>query len=511
MRRFFIALVLAAVSGMASGADVIYSDIVGDVFTMRHDTVISENVLVDVGDIRVASMVYLENRGQIYGDISVCAECMLVMQNSGEFIGVINADRGSQVTQLISSDADVGEIEVHGAYNVLVRDAVGIDFDELRFVARSAEHLVLRDTEVFIGNAIMPLRQMPDIVLQGTVYLNLDGADVADGDVLMTGVSGDGAVVVKGIAGDPLYAPYVHIENRSLILGRRRETDYYKILGDNRGRFLNLVRSINPADNTLGRLDSVTNMDDLYSVMARSPILNPIRFMDPVRSVVRIVSDGGNTMRSGADVDGVRLYADEYDMYGMRGGFRFSMRDVAVGAEFLVGALERLDYEFGGAEIYGGSISLDYMPDDYFVRAAAGRYYAHFDAPYVFDGDGVASNPRGVDDFGTLDVGRSFVTGRVSLAPFVGARYDSVHILNCDDTDIRARIGARVTVNTGLADVPYQYNLRTVVDSAGDLMADLSVGAVSVADAVGTDVAVGVYMNDGRPTYKISTGVKVVF
>ena len=39
---------------MASGADVIYSDIVGDVFTMRHDTVISENVLVDVGDIRVA-------------------------------------------------------------------------------------------------------------------------------------------------------------------------------------------------------------------------------------------------------------------------------------------------------------------------------------------------------------------------------------------------------------------------------------------------------------------------
>lgn len=501
----------------ASLADYVGADVYGGELHLIRDTFLAPGVTVQSDGVHVDASIKMQNMATVFGDIYVCDDCDFHIQNSGEVYGRIHLGNGSEITQVVRSAADITFLEADAPYVVLADGVRDARWGDLFVLGMGAGTLVLRDSDVVFSDSAMPYAAgaASQIVLDGVVTLRLSKQyAMQDGMALMHNVSGGADIVVDAPSPGELYAYAAKVENNDLYITTVRETDYYKILGDRRGVFLNIVREERPDDALLRRLDTAASLSELHSIMLRSVVFNPGILGRPIRIMDRFMTDGVavNDMASSAwTVAGRPFYiADsDYDIYGLsidigapsRSGFSF-------GAS-LYGAMAESDDEINAfsARMLGGKIHAVYDADRMWVRGVVGATYGDFDVPYVFDAGRIRDNVHAVSVYGVADIG--FVLG--IFTPYVGAEYHGTHILDArrDRTSIRAGVDAVLSWRgeTGT----YKFKMGGGLNSRQDTRGGFAVGFYSPDDMIGGDVAVDIIHADNGCAGMFSFSVKIEF
>ncbi|MDE5615609.1 MAG: hypothetical protein K2I81_02125, partial [Alphaproteobacteria bacterium] len=299
MRRAIVAL-FAVICGIlfphfASCADYVSGDVYGGLVHFDQDVYIPKDVVVAADAVYADSSLNMVNTAFIRSDIYVCDNCDFRIQNSGNISGSIHLGNGAVMTQIVRSDADVTFLDVDAPYIVLADGANDVSWNDLSLLGANAGTLVLRDSGVVFSNTGLALTykggQTSKIFLDGVITLRLpQDYCVHSGIPLMRNVYGAVDIVITGASPGELFAYVAKIENDDLYVKTVRETDYYKILGDERGYFLNLVRENYPDDALLRRLDSAQNMTELNAIMSRSIALNPMMLAQPMLVLDKFMS-----------------------------------------------------------------------------------------------------------------------------------------------------------------------------------------------------------------------------
>ncbi len=517
--KFVSATLLILLSGapVCYAANVIMGDVYGDGWTLRSDTIIAEDVFIGVERINVASSLVLENNGFIDGDIHVCSGCELQIAGGGNFSGRVYSEDGAVITRVVHGDADFGPIDIVGDYNVLSDGGSDVAWDDITSVAHNAQKIILRDARIRWAESAEAY-SVP-VELQGLVTIDIGDAETWRNRILISNIVGDGTVVVTGAASDVLYAPMAQIMDGRLWMRAVRETDYYKILNNDVGRFLNLVREVNPYDGTIAALDAADSMDELMHIIGRANILNPIRFMAPVDTLnISVANDvlvdaGFGALPIGVRSHGTRIISSDFDMSvaTVNGVARFG-RGMHVGLSLYAAMSGVESDDFGDAVMYGANVCGVYDGDNLMLRLALGRTYSDFDVPYVFDAGRVASDPKGVSDYALMDAGHKFdVFDNLYVVPFAGIWWTHSLILDESASDTAARAGVDIAWRTGYEDLRYEYKARLLAQSNNVMLGQAAVGAFSVEDGVGADFSVGVISEEDTTSFQISLGLKIMF
>lgn len=497
----------------ASWADYVGADVYGGELHLIRDTFLAPGVVVQSDGVHVDASIKMQNMASVFSDIYVCDNCDFHIQNSGEVYGRIHLGNGSEMTQVVRSAADITFLDADAPYVVLADGVRDVRWGDLFTLGMGAGTLMLRDSDVVFSD--LAAGAVPQIVLDGVVTLHLsEQYAMQDGMALMHNVSGDADIVVDAPSSDKLYSYAAKIENNNLYITTVRETDYYKILGDPRGVFLNLVREERPDDALLRRLDAAASLSELYSIMSRSVVFNPGILGRPIRIMDRFMADGVavNDMASSAwTVTGRPFYiADsDYDIYGLSIDLNTPPRSGFSGGISIYGAMAESDDEINAfsARMFGGKIHAVYDADRMWGRGVVGATYGDFDVPYVFDAWRIRDNVHAVSVYGVADVG--FVLG--IFTPYAGAEYHGTHILDSrrDRTSIRAGVDALLSWRgeTGT----YKFKMGGGLNSRQDTRTGASVGFYSPDDMIGGDVAVDIILADNGCAGMFSFSVKIEF
>ncbi len=510
------AVILAVMGRMCFGADYIYADYYGDALFLHGDAVVAPGTVIDVDNVNITASASLTNMGDIYGNINVCAGCDLRIQNSGTISGGFYTGENASVTQVIKDSGDVGALTVAGQYRVLVDGAHDLHWHELLSGAYSADSIIVQDANLIMSDNVGVARiAPPSIELRGVTTVDVSAMSQWRNAVLFSNVTGEGTVVVTGFAPDALYAVQAVIDSGDLILRAVRETDYYKILGDGRGLFLNSVRAMNPNDATLAKLDRAETMAELSHIMSGAVILNPITLMrrayklNVLASQYTPSSDSGNFNVVG---DSFHITSSDFDAYGARVVAVLGLgSDLSLSGATYAAVMDDADSLSDGL-VYGAGIGMDYKGASWFARANINMSYAKFNMPYVFDGRDIARNPAGWLFAGDMDVGKLFdVCNELRVGPFVGIEYSSAKILHQSMDELRMRSGIAMEMYTRTMDISYNYNARMSLNNDGDIVVSASAEFMSPGDAAGGMFDIAAFKDEDGIAWKISIGAKYLF
>lgn len=516
MRGFFknirltLFLGLFGVWGMAATA-------YGYVWNENDHVVINHGEVVDAERLYTESSMVLENYGTVMGDIYACPGCDLQILGMGRFDGRVYSGDGGTVTRVITGGGDFTPIDVEGNYNVLGYGEIDASLGDMLAASVGADKIILRDARLKWSHAVV--NDLPPVELQGVIILDVAGSELPQSAVLLSNVQGDGRIVLAGVAPDALYAPWIEINDGELLLHSVRETDYNKILDSDVGDFLNAMQEINPNDSTLLALDSASSMDEINYIMRHSNILNPMNLMGPISVLNTVIADdissdcagdyGGFKLCGGAGV----MLASQFSMSLANIGLVAKIgHALKLGLAFYGAKLDMTGDAFGDADVYGLNMRAEYAGDRIIVRALGGRTYSEFTVPYVFDAGRIATDPRGVSDYGVADIGWQFRTiANVGIVPFAGAWYQRMQILSDKMSDVLPRAGLDVLWRTGADGLFYDYKLRGTCRTDGMRMLQASVGFLSAMDGAGADASVAVTKHDDVTAFYISLQAKIRF
>jgi len=505
----------------------IHGAVFGDSLSFVDNTFVENDAVVMVPDIYIAQSMLLQNGGDIYGDVHVDNGCDLYLQNSGNIFGDVLLGLNSSVTQIIRAPDELTGISVRGEYNVFVDGGV-FGFSELLGNVVGATDVVLNNVKLEMRGGGMARRIMaadPNIELRGTFVIDLSGMEMPTDGILMRNVYGDAQIDVVGAALGELFRPTVYLSDGMLYLGRVRETDYYKILGDARGDFLNALREIAPDDELLARMDAATDMGQLHDIMSHSIAFNPmimsrvVRIVNAVATdVVRpgVLSNDGGGMTADCHASPFYVFDDAMEIYGAMGGVHFRTGEHFDVDMNLYGATSSTDDDFNtyDADMYGGNVGVVYNGKRFRVNARGGATYATFRAPYIFDDGHIRTSARGKSIYGMTDFGPVFEFGDVvEIRPRVGAQYDDIRIIDDTDTNIVGRYGIDIggVSKSGALSGAYDYRAGITANTNGDVVAGAAMGFWSEFDMAGGDVAINGYHDDAGWAYILSLTVRAAF
>lgn len=495
----------------AACADVIDSNIYGDVLLVERDTHILPGAVIDVDAVNIVSSLLLENDANIY-DIYVCNECDFDIRNSGTVGGTIYSGGNAHITQIIRGMNDMTRLDVDGNYTVFVDGANNILWNDLVGLAVDSGALVLRDSDIIMSDGIMDGEFVT--WLKGNVVIKIpNGFSLSDNRLLLRNVKGEGTVVVDGAPG-ALHAYSLYVENDNLYINIVRETDYMKILGDWRGQLLNERRKINPNDALLRRLDNAQSMSDIYSIMSHSIAFNPGILMGPIRTLNKFMSgsiddDLVGVLNDNVSVRPFYVVADDFNIYGANTQFVMRFADgVGLGAS-LYGAVadDTDDINAFSGRAFGGNVFANYLRDMWMLRGAVGATCADFSVPYIFDSGRIRDKAAVKSAYGVLDTG--FVVG--NFMPYVGGEYYGEQILNTSDSEIlgRAGIESKFVLDSEIG--KYEYKITAGANSVGDIIAGFGVGVVSYDDMIDGGMAINAIHDESGFATMLSATVKVLF
>lgn len=502
---------------LAFAVDFVVSDVYGGEMHLSQDVLFSHGIIVQPSGVFVDTALRMQNMADVRSDIYVCANCDFHIQNSGEVYGRIHLGNGSEMTQIVRSTADITFLDADAPYVVLVDGVRDMEWGDLFAIGMNAGTLVLRDSDVVFSGAAVGARHMAGktykIILDGVVTLRISDAGVVrDGVPLMQNVYGNASVVVGGLAPGELYAYVAKIENNDLYVTTVRETDYYKILGDERGRFLNLVRSLSPDDALLRRLDTAKSMDELRYIMSHSVAFNPGLLTRPIRDIDRFMADGISIDSGAAGVVPRTFYIanSDYDIYGATIDLNAPLRAGFSGGISVYGAMAESDDEINefSAQVFGGNFHAAYDMGQVRARGVVGATYGDFDVPYVFDAGRIRSNLRAMSIYGAVDAGLAFGI----FVPYVGAEYHTSRVLNARSVDAGLRAGIDAVGAWHGETGTYKIKIGAGLNSRLDIKAGVAIGFYSPDDMIGGDVALNIIQADnGGYSGMLSFSVKVEF
>jgi hypothetical protein len=158
---------------------------------------------------------------------------------------------------------------------------------------------------------------------------------------IMSNVYGDGTISIYSENTNPLYRVAARISDNALYVDVVRDTDYFKILQNDAGMFLNSIRVGNPDDKLIAALDRATTMAELESIMSRTVRMNPIRMMDAVRTFNMFEMIDVATLSDGVSVAPIFLYSDDFNASGVGADVSFDIsRNLKIAASVYAATMD---------------------------------------------------------------------------------------------------------------------------------------------------------------------------
>jgi len=517
MRYYLVGICFIPFNIAAASVDHIDSDKYGALLTISNDVVVSASADVIVDNLNIVKSVSLENAGTIEAKINICDGCNVKIRNSGVINGSFNLGDGAKITQIVNGPDDITYLGLDSAYDVLVYGENKISLSGLMRISGAADNVVLDDANIILDNddIVMFNRRGPDIEIVGDVVFYLNSVDEMNGRPILSNVHGDGRISVYTNDDNPLFAVSAYVDDGNVYATLRRETDYYKILKNKTGDFLNSLRTYLPNDNLLRVMDGATTMDELNDIMSRSVRLKPIKLMRPIR-----LFDSLETLNFVGKDDGVisvmpiYMFSENFYMYGASVAVGMNLGDtINISANVYAGVMEYTDdiNEFA-ANLYGANLGINYERNKFVFNNLVGATMTEFDSGPVLGGDNVIVNPHGNDLYFMSEFGRRYEMGpRFSIAPYLGIRGDFATVANSDDFDMAAYAAMDMAYETRTGDISYKYILRTRALTDGEIDFMASVEFWSDADNAGGEFGIGTVRNDGNTSYQLRFGAKFGF
>lgn len=477
--HFMLCIMLIPMPAMAEYFD---SNMYGDVLNIADSAVVTGGTFLNFDKINITASAYLQNHGVLSGDMFIADGRDVYIKNSGTIDGEITLGANASFTQIIHTPDDITDINVADNYNIIVYKAADLQWTDIRRISSAADKVVLVDSGIVLSPDSMPMsRAMPvPIELVGHNELHIKLADIDFNTPIFWRVTGSGTMHLHADDINPLYALRAVIRGGALYAELARETDYYKIMGNHTGKFLNTLRTINPEDNLLRRLDAATDKRGLYRIMHKSMRINTRALARPIQTFNRHV--GAMRTDDGAfaplQIAPFVIAGPNIDAYGIRAGLNVGTgkpvrASVAIHAADMTFTDGIDDYS---AKLAGGNAYIRYDAAHLFADSGITITAARFTTPALISGSETTFDPSGFAADFYADAGPKFLLAyNMTLTPIVGltAHYSNV-MHQTKDMDFRAGVIARHTHKT--TDINYTYDARIISDNGGGLQADARIG-----------------------------------
>ena len=482
---------------------------------MTNDTIIQPGGSFKDGTIYVQNSLNIINHGEITSDLNVCNNCNVYIENTGVYNASATLGTNATITQIIKNAPDITTLTNIGEnkYGVLVQDTENtLNWNTIKSATIGANKFVFDNAKLEMGY----IDTISNVGIKNNVFIYTHDVPVGD-KLLFTNVSGDGVVYVDSDNMNIMCALETYKTENNIFVRTVRSGDYGRILNNSSGRFLNFLRDKSPDDKLLNKLDKAKTMSELKHIMSESVRLNPIKLMQPIKTLyghkmleIMHIDDGATF---GLMPYGV--FSDDMVLYGV--GPRISTKisdDLHLTISGYVSELEYSDdiNEYGGMSYGAGIDIVGNLSADKFVRVYGDVGFSSFDTGLVLDSNGATKNPTGISGYVVGEFGHRFNVGEYYVSPFVMTSSDYTEVLNDDDFGLYAGIGANAGFNIVIDGLRYDYAARSIVRSDGGVGVSLNMSVWSALDAAGADLSVGTFYDDQMGlSYSVSINGKFNF
>ena len=489
-------------------------DVYGGNIVLERDVSVSKGVSFEPLSVEIKKTLQFTNYGEIDSVFYVCDGCDLYVKNAGIFNANVYMGANSNLIKVVNDSYDLSAFSFDGDFDVLVENTDALSLNAVVDFADGANTIILKNSMLKIDGLINSSGQFFELV--GEIKLIADDLSYFYDKPLLTNVFSDGSVRIINNNPDVLYADVVFVKNGSLYVRRIRETDYVKIFKDDTGKFLNMLREINPNDSLFNVLDVAPDMSTLRSEMAQSVRFNSNMLVRPL-NVLHVFDrlEFDMAFDSRFDVAPFMIGTDDFYLYGLNLGFNDNVtKRFNVWAGLRVGVLEYSnDLDDYSGQIWGANFGARYvLKNNVFVRGNMLADVMSVDVGHVMYNDKVFVNPRSVSGGAAIDLGYIYnLQNGIFVEPFVGvnADYSRIEGLSDFNTGVIAGVGAGYAYS--MFGVRYDYIVRGMALSDDGFGFLGRVGFWSEFDAVGGDVQLSaVHMYD-MFSYKLSLNARMWF
>lgn len=513
LRSFCFAAMFISSACCAFGADIIASDVNGDVAFFRNDKIVLDGVTVNPNNLFIENLITVENHGNIQTNINITDGAKLYLRNTGNIDSVFSLGSGATLYHKITNQDELKWIDFGVNYTTYIDSTDMLSLTDVVAVANDSD-------KIFIQNTTMTINGMPDntskhVELGENVTFVLDGFSGVYEGVVLEYVSGTSNVVFVSGNENEMFSDYGYIKNNKLYVGHVRETDYEKIFNNDLGRFLNKVRMDNSSDSLFVRMDNALSMHELKDIMQESVLFNP----DVLFATLRIMND-----LNFADMDNTRgnvsgnlfgFNSDNFYAYGIGAKIGFDILENLDGyASVQLGTIEYLsDIDAFGGELYGLNIGARYTTENnMFLRGDFGLFSVDTDMNAVFYNNKKIEYPCADSGYLNIDVGRVLsYDDNITISPFVGLRMENYSVGNYSESDTGLYAGADIDFDVEYSGIKYVYALRSAFDTDMTYILNGKIGFWSVTDALGGDVSLSLTNSQDVMSYKISVNTQISF
>ena len=484
-------------------------------YVMNDNTIIASGGALTGAVVDVSGAWTIQNYGTITSELHICDGCHVRIENAGVYNAAVTLGANATLTQVISNASDVTELTNVGVgYGVLIDAGEILNWDDIKTKTSGATKYTLASSQIRMDD--VSTFNKP-VVITGNVLVYSNDDIVAD-TVLFSNATGGGTVRMLSENTNPLYMLETYNPGGMIIVRSVRSYDYGRMMGNERGRFLNALREKSPNDKLLGHLDDADNMDEFNRIMSHSVRLHPIKLMQSVRTTYshKMLEIMHIDRSYDFGIMPLSIFSNNLRLMGIEPNANIKIDDdLQIKLSANISSLHYADSinEYGGMSVGVGADMLYDLSENNFMRVYGGFNWTSFDTGLVFDGSGKSENPRGLSGFVAGEFGHKFVIDDdLYVLPFVMAGADYAHILNSNSFDMYAGVGSDVGFMFEFDGMRYGYSIRGMARSDMGMGADIAMSVWSIVDTIGADVRFGAfYDNQIGLSYRVSINAKASF
>ena len=496
------------------------TDTTTDVFN-ENEIIVRENVVVNSGSgyINIDKQgTFIENNGTINAILDTNGKNLRI-KNSGN-VGGVDINGFSSVTQIISNNSEITDINISGNTNrfyISVEDFDNVKFSDIKdldsnnfsftkssvVIDNFADWNNYEKSVSFIGNDNRLIITNSYTVESGAYIKNTGGATNIE-------------VIISDQ--DNLHKAQITKTPQGTILYVVRETDYQKIFNsDNRGVLLTGLQNSEPNNKLLLNMNRANNMSELNRVMNSSYrfnnkiLLKPLNIMNKFNFIN--IYENDKTDKIGF----VPFYVGGDKISGVGGNIYFSgsYDDIYFSLNLYANKFTYQDsYEDFNGLALGGDVKVQSgINDDFWVRAISGFSFTKYKTGNIYHNDKITKDPIGKSVYLLADIGQDFnIIDNLTISPFVGANLNRVSVLNKTDMNLDLRGGADIKYFFVMDDIKYKYGAMVGLDSASNLFGRINIGFDAVQDKAGATLSVDIIdSSDTGLNYKFGINANIEF
>ncbi|HOY47232.1 MAG TPA: hypothetical protein PLZ05_01350 [Alphaproteobacteria bacterium] len=522
MRKAVIFLIASIINTAAFAQESFL--IGGDNFDVFNDLTVFEDSAIYSTNLNIKNSIYLQNLGEITSNVFVCDGCRLNVQNSGIMSGDISLGEHSELVQVIKMNSDITQMNViNSDYSILIQGGELVNLSNVLPISGGTSKIVLDNTVILIDNVTSDttVRNITprNVELLGNVKIKLNNSNELNGALLLSNVSGDGAVTVDVYGLDPLYNAMVERRDSDIYLKIYRETDYQKLLGDSRGEFINNLRTSSPYNPTIRAIDRAGSISEIYGILGKSIILNPINLMRPIKLFNEFentrFSEIKNRRKSesvSAIIEPIYIFSNGLSMYAAKSTIINTTRNFLFSISGYGGYFNVSDdiNEYSGS-FYGGDIRVRYDNKYMWMDNKFGYTKSDFNAGTILEDNTVINNPQGNMIYGFSNIGVKFRYDGFYLSPYVGFGSTQESVAHEYDSSVFGNIGCVFGFNVMNMGLLYRYSAFINSQTDKIISGGLKMEVWSIDDAAGGSLIYQVIQDEIGLSNKISFNLKFSF